>query len=57
MQIVMSWLAILRRVGQKAGPYLMLEMLLPGGNPMEIHNAIHGYCQSHEGLRSGRPSG
>ena len=31
MQIVMNWLGILRRVGQKAGPYLMLEMLLPGG--------------------------
>ncbi len=31
MQIVRNWLGILRRVGQKAGPYLMLEMLLPGG--------------------------
>ena len=31
MQIVMSWLGILRKVGQKAGPYLVLEMLLPGG--------------------------
>ena len=31
MQIVMSWLGLLRRFGQKAGPYLMLEMLLPGG--------------------------
>jgi hypothetical protein len=31
MQIVMSWLGILRRVGEKAGPYLLLEMLLPGG--------------------------
>ena len=31
MQIVMRWLGILRKVGQKAGPYLVLEMLLPGG--------------------------
>jgi|KBSSwiStaDraftv2_1062776.scaffolds.fasta_scaffold38602_5 uncharacterized membrane protein len=31
MKIVMSWLDILRKVGQKAGPYLVLEMLLPGG--------------------------
>ena len=31
MQIIMSWLGILRRFGQKAGPYLLLEMLLPGG--------------------------
>jgi hypothetical protein len=31
MQTVISWLGILRRLGQKAGPYLVLEMLLPGG--------------------------
>jgi hypothetical protein len=31
MQIVTNWLDILRRFGQKAGPYLLLEMLLPGG--------------------------
>jgi len=31
MEIVMSWLGILRKIGQKAGPYLLLEMLLPGG--------------------------
>ncbi|MEP7062779.1 MAG: hypothetical protein ABI881_10295 [Betaproteobacteria bacterium] len=31
MQVVIHWLSMLRRIGQKAGPYLMLEMLLPGG--------------------------
>jgi hypothetical protein len=31
MQIVINGLIILRRMGQKAGPYLVLEMLLPGG--------------------------
>ena len=31
MQAIIGWLGILRRVGQKAGPYLLLEMLLPGG--------------------------
>jgi hypothetical protein len=31
MQTVMSSLGILRRLGQQAGPYLLLEMLLPGG--------------------------
>ena len=36
MQIVMSWLDILRRFGQKAGPYLMLEMLLPGGTLLAL---------------------
>src|SRR5260221_4407705 len=36
MQIVMSWLGILRRIGQKAGPYLLLEMLLPGGTLLAL---------------------
>ena len=31
MQAIIGWLGILRRVGHKAGPYLLLEMLLPGG--------------------------
>ena len=31
MQIVLNRLEKLRRVGQKFGPYLILEMLLPGG--------------------------
>ena len=31
MQAIIGWLGILRKVGQKAGPYLLLEMLLPGG--------------------------
>ena len=36
MQIVMSWLGLLRRFGQKAGPYLMLEILLPGGTLLAL---------------------
>ena len=31
MQIALNRLEKLRRVGQKFGPYLILEMLLPGG--------------------------
>jgi len=31
MQIVLSFFGILRRFGQKFGPYLIVEMLLPGG--------------------------
>jgi hypothetical protein len=31
MQAIIGWLGILQRLGQKAGPYLLLEMLLPGG--------------------------
>jgi len=36
MRIVMNWLGLLRRIGQKAGPYLMLEMLLPGGTLLAL---------------------
>lgn len=36
MRIAMSWLGIFRRTGQKAGPYLMLEMLLPGGTLLAL---------------------
>jgi len=31
MEMVMSSLEMLRRFGKKLGPYLMLELLLPGG--------------------------
>jgi hypothetical protein len=31
MEIAMTHLGMLRRLGQKLGPYLMLELLLPGG--------------------------
>ena len=36
MQNVASWLGMLRRLGQKAGPYLMVEMLLPGGTLLAL---------------------
>jgi hypothetical protein len=36
MQIVMSALAGLRRFGQMFGPYLMLEILLPGGTLLAL---------------------
>ena len=31
MQSAVDGLRMLRRIGQKAGPYIVLEMLLPGG--------------------------
>ena len=31
MQTIVSALALLRRLGQTLGPYLMVEILLPGG--------------------------
>lgn len=36
MHIAMSWLGILRRVAQKAGPYLLVEMLMPGGTLLAL---------------------
>ncbi len=50
MQIVMSWLGQLRRIGQKAGPYLILEMLLPGGTML----ALLLFLYQHKKLDIGR---
>ena len=36
MQNVANWLGTLRRLGQRAGPYLMVEMLLPGGTLLAL---------------------
>jgi len=36
MQTVASWLGLLRRLSQKTGPYLMVEMLLPGGSLLAL---------------------
>jgi len=36
MEMVMNSLGILRRLGQKLGPYLMLEILLPGGTLLAL---------------------
>ena len=36
MRIITSWLGILRTIGQKAGPYLMLEILMPGGTLLAL---------------------
>ena len=36
MQTVLSYFGILRRFGQKFGPYLMVEILLPGGSLLAL---------------------
>lgn len=36
MHIVLGYFGILRRFGQKFGPYLMVEMLLPGGTLLAL---------------------
>jgi hypothetical protein len=41
MQIAMNSLGMLRRFGQKLGPYLMLEILLPGGTLLALLLFLH----------------
>jgi hypothetical protein len=41
MQTVMNIMDILRRFGQKLGPYLILEILLPGGSLLALLLFIH----------------
>ena len=36
MQIIKSGFRWLRRIGQNLGPYLMLELLLPGGTMLAL---------------------
>ena len=36
MRIVTTWLGLLRRLGQTAGPYLLLEIVLPGGTLLAL---------------------
>ena len=36
MQDIVSWAGTLRRFGQKLGPYLMMEILLPGGTLLAL---------------------
>jgi hypothetical protein len=51
MQIVIHWLSMLRRIGQKAGPYLVLEMLLPGGTLFAL--LLFLYRRRKSGIDSG----
>ena len=36
MEIVNNWLGKLRKVGQKAGPYLLVAILVPGGTLLAL---------------------
>ncbi len=36
METLTRWLATLRRCGQKLGPYLMLEIVVPGGTLLAL---------------------
>jgi hypothetical protein len=41
MQTVVSYFGILRRFGQRFGPYLILEVLLPGGTLFALLLFLH----------------
>ena len=52
MQIVSTGLEILHRAGRKLGPYLLLEILMPGGTFLALllflyrHNRLHAETNS-----------
>jgi hypothetical protein len=48
MEIVTGTLAMLRRWGQMLGPYLMLEILLPGGTLMALLLFLYRRTQQSE---------
>ena len=50
MPIVMSRLGMLRRLGQVLGPYLILEILLPGGTVLAL--LLFLYRRSELDIRS-----
>jgi hypothetical protein len=41
MQMVMNIMEFLRRCGQRFGPYLLLEILMPGGSLLALLLFIH----------------
>ena len=51
MQIVFGYFGMLRRFGQKFGPYLMVEMLLPGGTLLAL--LLYLYHRRRPDIRRG----
>ena len=47
MQIVIELLELLRRFGAKLGPYLLLELLLPGGTLFALLLFLHQRVKAH----------
>jgi hypothetical protein len=54
MQTVLSFLGILRRFGQNAGPYLMLEILLPGGTLLALLLFLYRHVRLDTGIDAPR---
>jgi hypothetical protein len=49
MQMVTGALEILRRLGQRLGPYLVLEILLPGGTLLALLLFLYQRRKLHSG--------
>ena len=52
MQIVLIGLEILRRAGRKLGPYLLLEILMPGGTLLALLLFLYRRGKLHGGTRT-----
>lgn len=47
MQSVIELLELLRRVGARLGPYVVLELLLPGGTMLALLLFLHRRLKAH----------
>ena len=54
MQTVLSSAGILRRLGQNLGPYLMLEILLPGGTLLAFLLFLYRHRKLNAGIGAPR---
>ena len=52
MQIVLIGLEILRRAGRKLGPYLLLEILMPGGTLLALLLFLYRRGKLHAGTNT-----
>ncbi len=54
MKTVLRYSGILRRFGQNAGPYLMLEILLPGGSLLALLLFLYRHGKLDTGIDAPR---
>jgi hypothetical protein len=54
MQMVLIALEILRRAGRKLGPYLLLEILMPGGTLLALLLFLYRRGKLHAGTNTPR---
>lgn len=54
MQIVIHLLELLRRLGVKLGPYVLLELLLPGGTVFALLLFLHQRLKANAGTSATR---